>query len=38
LISVAGLLFLVAKVFMAFLLMYGKKPSLRGIIRSLSQA
>jgi len=38
LISVAGLLFLGAKVFRAFLLMYGKKPSLREIIRSLSQA
>lgn len=38
LISVAGLLFLGAKVFRAFLLMYGKKPSFREIIRSLSQA
>jgi ABC-2 type transport system permease protein len=38
LISVAGLLFLGAKVFRTFLLMYGKKPSLREIIRNLSQA
>ena len=38
LISVAVLLFLGAKVFRTFLLMYGKKASLREIIRSLSQA
>jgi len=38
LISVVGLLFLGAKVFRTFLLMYGKKPSLREIIRSLRQA
>ena len=38
LISVAGLLFLGAKVFRTFLLMYGKKPSLREAIRSLRQS
>ncbi len=37
-ISIVGLLFLGAKVFRTFLLMYGKKPSLREIIRSLRQA
>ena len=38
LISAVGLLFLGAKVFRTFLLMYGKKPSLREVIRSLRQA
>jgi len=37
-ISIAGLLLLGAKVFRTFLLMYGKKPGLREIIRSLRQA
>jgi len=38
LISAMGLLFLGAKVFRTFLLMYGKKPSLREVIRSLRQS
>ena len=38
LISAVGLLFLGAKVFRTFLLMYGKKPSLREVIRSLRQS
>lgn len=37
-ISIAGLLFLGAKVFIAFLLMYGKRPSVREILRSLREA
>lgn len=37
-ISVVGLLFIGAKVFRTFLLMYGKKPSLKEVIRSLRQA
>ena len=38
LISAVGLLFLGAKIFRMFLLMYGKKPSLREVIRSLRQS
>jgi ABC-2 type transport system permease protein len=37
-ISIAGLLFLGAKLFRAFLLMYGKKPGVREIMRSLRQS
>jgi len=37
-ISITGLLFLGAKVFRTFLLMYGKKPGLREVIKSLRQA
>jgi len=37
-ISIAGLLFLGAKVIRTFLLMYGKKPGLREIMRSFRQA
>lgn len=37
-ISIAGLLLLGAKVFRTFLLMYGKKPGLREVIKSLRQA
>jgi ABC-2 type transport system permease protein len=36
-ISIAGLLFLGAKIFRTFLLMYGKRPNLTEIIRSLRQ-
>lgn len=37
-ISIVGALMLAAKVFRTFLLMYGKRPSLRDIIRSLREA
>ena len=37
-LSIAGLFFLGTKIFRTFLLMYGKRPSLREIIRSLRQA
>ena len=37
-LSIVGLLFLGAKIIRSFLLMYGKRPSLREIIRSLRQA
>ena len=37
-LSIAGLFFLGTKIFRTFLLMYGKRPGLREIIRSLRQA
>jgi len=37
-LSIVGLILLAAKVFRAFLLMYGRKPSLREITKALRQA
>jgi ABC-2 type transport system permease protein len=37
-ITIVGLLFLSAKIFRAFLLMYGKTPKFGDIIRLLKQA
>ena len=37
-LSIAGLFYLGARIFRSFLLMYGKKPAFREIMRSLRQA